>query len=146
MHLWRHQCLLCEHRLGMDVLIHLHLLDLQVVFQPWTLLEQLLVHLDVVLVEDVPTTRCCLGQEALLERVLVVGVRVSEVIVLRILLSDWESVGKLMMWWAILRMLVGDDGLDAVLLVLINRGCRCGGIGNYPLQFQQLPLLVGRQR
>jgi hypothetical protein len=130
----------------MDVLIHLHLLDLQVVFQPWTLLEQLLVHLDVVLVKDVATSRCCLGQEALLVRVLVMSVRLSEVIVLRILLSRWESVEKLMMWWAILRMLVRDDGLDAVPLVLINRGCRCGGIGNYPLQFQQLLLLVGSER
>jgi len=130
----------------MDILIHLHLLDLKVVFQPWTLLEQLLVHLDVVLVEDVPTTRCCLGQEVLLVRVLVMGVRLSEVIVLRILLSDWESVEKLMMWWAILCMLVGDDGLDAVLLVLITRGYRCGSMGNYPLQFQQLLLLIGGER
>ena len=104
----------------------------------------MLVHLDVVLVEDVSTTRRWLDQEVLLGRVLVVGVRLSEVIVLRILLSGWESV-ELMMWWAILRMLVRDDGLDAVLLVLINRGCRCGGIGNYPLQFQQLPLLVGSE-
>ena len=130
----------------MDVLIHLHLLDLQVVFQPWTLLEQLLVHLDLLLVKDVSTTRCCLGQEVLLVRFLVMGVRLNEVIVLCILLSCWESVEKLMMLLAMLWMLVGDDGVDAVLLVLIDRGCRCGGIGNYPLQLQQLPLLVGSER
>ena len=73
----------------MDVLIHLHLLDLQIVFQPWALLEQLLVHLDVVLVEDVPNTRRCLGQEVLLVRVLVMSVRLSEVIVLWMKMCDW---------------------------------------------------------
>ena len=74
------------------------------------------------------------------------GVRLNEVIVLCILLSCWESVEKLMMLLAMLWMLVGDDGVDAVLLVLIDRGCRRGGIGNYPLQLQQLPLLVGSER
>ena len=79
-------------------------------------------------------------------RVLDMGVRLRNLTVLWILLSDWESAEKLMMLWAILRLLVGDDCLDTILLVLIARGYRCGSIGDYPLEFQQLLLLIGSER
>ena len=93
----------------MDELVHLHLLDLEIVFQPWTLPQQLLVHLDVLLVEDVHSAWACLHRDLFSVN------------------GDLATV--------LLRLRFPP-------LLFWRRAFWCGVIGNYPLQFQQLPLLI----